>query len=126
MSPRADARAGVVLLEVLVALAILGASGAALAALAVGTNDAVLHARTRDDDVRRASALLEAVALWPREDLDRHLGRRPQGEWALEVRHPTANLYLVALSDSGSSRPLLATSLFRATPRPAESIAHAP
>jgi type II secretory pathway pseudopilin PulG len=126
MTPRADERHGVVLLEVLVALAILGASGAALAALAVGTSDAVLHARSRDDDVRRASAFLEAVALWPREDLDRHLGRRPQGEWTLEVRHPTANLYLVALADSGSSNSLLATSLFRAMPRPAESIAHAP
>lgn len=126
MSSRASPRHGIVLLEVLVALAILGASGAALAALAVGTDDAVLRARTRDDDVRRASAFLEAVALWPREDLDRHLGRRPQGEWTLEVRHPTASLYVVALSDSGTSRRLLTTSLFRATPRPAESIAHAP
>jgi type II secretory pathway pseudopilin PulG len=126
MSPRDRSRRGVVLLEVLVALAILGASGAALATLAVGASDAVARARSRDDEVRRASAFLEVVALWPREDLDRHLGRRPQGEWTLEVRHPTANLYLVALSDSGASHPLLATSLYRATPRPAESIAHAP
>jgi type II secretory pathway pseudopilin PulG len=126
MSRRGNVRGGVVLLEVLVALAILGASGAALATLAVGTSDAVLRARQRDDDVRRASAFLEAVALWPREDLDRHLGARPQGEWTLEVRHPVANLYLVGLSDSGSAQPLLATSLFRPIPRPAESVAHAP
>ena len=98
MRRRRSARPGVVLLETLVALAILGAAGAALATLAVGATDAVHRAERLDDDVRRASAFLDVVALWPREDLDRHLGTRPQGEWLLEVRHPVPTLYLVALS----------------------------
>jgi type II secretory pathway pseudopilin PulG len=118
------ARDGVVLLEVLVALAILGASGAALAALAVGATDTVRRAQARDVEIRRASDFLDAVALWSREDLDRHLGARPQGDWRLEVRHPAPSLYLVSLQDSANA-PLVATALYRPVPRPAESLLHA-
>jgi len=106
-----------VLLEVLVALAILGAAGAALATLAVGATDAVHRAERLDDDVRRASAFLDVVALWPREDLDRHLGAHPQGELVLEVQHVTPTLYTVAIADSGDARPLLRTALYRAESR---------
>lgn len=114
---RAEPRAGVALLEALVALAILGSAGAALATLAVTSSDAVHRARRLDDDVERASALLEAVSLWPRADLDRHLGRRPQGEWVLDVQHPAPTLYTVAIADSGDARPLLRTALYRPLPR---------
>jgi len=113
---RRSARPGVVLLETLVALAILGVAGASLAALAVGATDAVRRAERRDDDVRRASAFLDVVALWPREDLDRHLGTRPQGAWLLDVQHVAPALYTVAIADSGDARPLLRTALYRAEP----------
>ena len=116
MPRRASARPGVALLEALVALAILGASGAALAALAVGATDAVHRAEQLDDDVRRASAFLEVVALWQREDLDRRLGARPQGEWTLEIQRISPTLYTVAIADSGDARPLLRTALYRAEP----------
>jgi type II secretory pathway pseudopilin PulG len=115
---RAEPRAGVALLEALVALAILGSAGAALATLAVGASDAVHRAQRLDDDVDRASALLEAVALWPRADLDRHLGARPQGPWVLDVQHPTATLYTITIADSGDTRALLRTALYRPLPRP--------
>ena len=113
---RSSARPGVVLLETLVALAILGVAGASLAALAVGATDAVRRAHRLDDDVRRASAFLDVVALWPREDLDRHLGTHPQGAWILEVQHVAPTLYTVAIADSGDARPLLHTALYRAEP----------
>ena len=116
MRPRGSARPGVVLLETLVALAILGAAGAALATLAVSATDAVHRAERLDTDVRRASAFLDVVALWPREDLDRHLGTRPQGEWILDVQHVAPTLYVVAIADSGDARPLLRTALYRAEP----------
>jgi type II secretory pathway pseudopilin PulG len=126
MRRRRNARPGVVLLETLVALAILGAAGAALAALAVGATDAVHRAERLDDDVRRASAFLDVVALWPREDLDRHLGARPQGEWILDVQHVAPTLYTVAIADSGVARPLLHTALYRAEPYVARVGDHAP
>ena len=123
---RGSARPGVILVEVLVALAMLGASGAALAAMAVGATDSVRRAQQRDADIRRASALLEAVALWPREDLDRHLGARPQGAWVLDVQHPSPSLYTVSIADSGVALTLLQTALFRPIPRLAEGAVRAP
>jgi prepilin-type N-terminal cleavage/methylation domain-containing protein len=104
---------GVVLLEVLIAMAILGVVGAAVAAMAVGASDAVHRAQGADADLRRASNFLEAVALWPREDLDRHLGSRRQGAWRLDVQHPVRSLYTVVLTDSGGAHELLHTALFR-------------
>jgi type II secretory pathway pseudopilin PulG len=114
------------LLETLVALAILGVAGAALATLAVGATDAVQRAERLDDDVRRASAFLDVVALWPREDLDRRLGTRPQGEWLLDVQHVAPALYTVAIADSGDARPLLRTALYRAEPYVANASDRAP
>ena len=114
------------LLEVLVALAILGTAGASLAALATGATDTVRRTRAAERDIASASDFLEAVALWPREDLDRHLGTRPQGEWLLEVRHPVPTLYLVALSEPDASRPLLETALYRPVRRVPGLPANAP
>lgn len=126
MRRRGSARPGVVLLETLVALAILAAAGAALATLAVGATDAVHRAERLDDDVRRASAFLDVVALWPREDLDRHLGTRPQGEWILDVQRVAPTLYTVTIAASGDTRPLLHTALYRAEPYFANVSDHAP
>jgi type II secretory pathway pseudopilin PulG len=126
MPRRRKARHGVILLETLVALAILGTAGAALAALAVASTDAVRRAQRRDDDVRRASAFLDVVALWPREDLDRHLGAHPQGEWTLEVQQVSPALYSIAIADSGDVRTLLRTALYRAEQRPPQRIGDAP
>ena len=68
--------------------------------------------------MRDASALLEAVALWPRADLDRHLGDRPQGAWRMQVDRPTPTLYVIVLADSTNRRELLRTTLYR--PQPAD------
>jgi type II secretory pathway pseudopilin PulG len=123
MATGRNARGGVVLLEALVALAILGVAGGAMAALAVGASTSVRRAQDADDETRRASALLEAVALWPREDLDRHLGTRVQGAWQVDVERPAPMLYTVSVADSTGRLELLHTALYR--PRPAERPADA-
>lgn len=107
-------RSGVVLLEVLVALAILGAIGASAAVLATDAANVVHRAQRAEDEIRRASALLEVVSLWPRDDLDRHIGTRAQGDFMMEVARPTASLYTVVLRDSLRRVTLVGTSLFRA------------
>src|SRR5688500_9495681 len=109
---------GAVLLEVLVALAVLGIVGSAVAALAIGTGDATRRAREADIEWRQANAFFNAVALWTRDDLDRRLGTRRQGAWSLRVERPAPILYTIELSDSGGARVLLRSALFRA-PAPA-------
>ena len=84
---------------------------------------AVVHTRQVDDETRRASAFFDAVALWPRDDLDRHIGDRREGAWILTVTRPTTTLYVVVLRtapDSAAgrffSREILRTDLFRPEP----------
>jgi hypothetical protein len=104
----------------MVALTILVVAGAWAVAMANQSADAIRRVRDADVETRRASGFLEAVALWPREDLDRHLGGRREGAWVLEVQRPTPSLYTVILCsapDSAHGRPfareLLRTALFR-------------
>jgi type II secretory pathway pseudopilin PulG len=106
-------RAGAVLLEVVVALTILVTAGATLIALASDSTRSVRHAHAADVEMREANAFFEAVALWPRADLDRHLGERAQGRWRMRVDRPTPTLYVVTLTDSASNVELLRTALFR-------------
>jgi len=110
---RGERRRGVALLEVLVALAVLGTAAASLTALALQAGRATDAARRADGDTRRASAFLAMVSLWPREDLDRRLGSRRQGDWTLDVRRPAPGVYRLSLRDSSGARELLRTSLYR-------------
>lgn len=110
-TPRA--RRGAALLEAIVALTILATAGAAVVAIAAQSAHAVERAQAADENSRRASAFLDAVALWPREDLDRHLGVREQGHWLMAVDHPSSSVYAITLADSGGGRVLLRTALYR-------------
>lgn len=104
---------GTILLEALVALTILATAGLALA---VGVREALETTRRAAMSERRvldASGFLEAVALWPAEDLDRHLGDRPNGPWRLVVNRPSRDIYEVQVVDSTSRLVLVTTSLFR-------------
>jgi type II secretory pathway pseudopilin PulG len=104
------------LLEVIVALAILAVAGMAALVLTSEAASAVARTRAVDRNLARASALLHAVALWPREDLDRHLGDRPQGPWRMRVDRAYHTLYVIEIADSATGAPLLKTTLYRAEP----------
>jgi type II secretory pathway pseudopilin PulG len=105
--------AGAVLLEVVIAMAVLAVAGIAAVAMAAEAAGAVTRARASEARLRDASHLMEAVALWPREDLDRRLGARRQGPFVLTLQRPARELYIAVLTDSAGGRVLLATSLFR-------------
>lgn len=113
---RRSTRHGMTLLEVLIALAVLATAGTAVLGLAVQSWDSVQSARSAEQSTTQASAFLEAVALWPREDLDRHLGERPQTPWRMRVERPLPTLYVVSLTDSSGRSTLLVTSLYRPEP----------
>lgn len=106
-------RRGAALLEALVALALLGSVGSAAAWSASESLRAVERIHAREAEQRAAGRLFTAVALWPREDLDRHLGTSVQGRWRLRVDRPRPALYVVALSDSANGVILLQTALYR-------------
>lgn len=104
---------GVVLFETIVALTVLATVGTAGAWLASESLRAVAHAHEQEQRVRAAERLLTAVSLWPREDLDRHLGRSMQGPWWLDVSRLRPMLYAVSLTDTLSRGVVLRTALFR-------------
>ena len=108
-----QSRRGVVLLEVMVALAMLPLGAVSVVTLASESLRAVARAEAADEETARASAFLDAVALWPRADLDRHLGNRSEGAWRLDIQRPLPTWYTVTLLDSLGTVPLLATSLYR-------------
>src|SRR5579872_7046508 len=110
---RRKRKSGVVLLEAIVALTILTVAALASVAMVRQALDSVRHAREVEEDVRQASAFMDAIALWTRVDLDRHLGNRAEGPWRLSIDRPVPTLYFVALTDSLSRRELVRTALFR-------------
>jgi hypothetical protein len=107
-------RTGVALLEAMIALVIITIAGTTMIALTSASGQAVAHARTADRELRAASAYLDVVALWPRDDLDRHLGDRQQGPWRMRIDRPTPTIYVVTMLDSTGQRSLLRTALYRA------------
>ena len=104
--------AGAALLEVIVALSILATAGTAAVAMTSESARAVERARGADRRAREAGAFMEAVALWPRADLDRRLGEREQGSWRLRIDRSHQELYTLSLVDSAGTE-ILRTSLFR-------------
>lgn len=117
---RLRARAGAALLDVMVALAILAVAGVAAVAATGESVRAAARLRESEREIREASAFLEAVALWPREDLDRRLGDRAQGRWRLRISRPSPTVYEIALTDSTDTDVLLETALYRPEPPRAE------
>jgi type II secretory pathway pseudopilin PulG len=103
-----------VLLEVIIALTILATAGAAMIALSSQSIASLRRARSAERETERVSEFFDAVALWPRSDLDRHLGDRAQGSWRLIVNRPLPTLYTLTLTDSTGGRTLLTTALYRA------------
>ena len=106
-------RRGAALLEALVAMTILTVVGTTVVSFASEASSAVRRASVAEAELRRASRLLDAIALWPREDLDLHLGDRPQGPWRVRIDRPMPTLYTVVITDSSRKRDLLRTAMFR-------------
>jgi len=110
---RICARAGFALLEVLVSLVILTTAAATVVALAGESSRAVRRAGETARSLSEAARFFGVVAIWPRDDLDRHLGEHPQGRWRLRVERLTPSLYALALRDSAGAQPLFATVVCR-------------
>ena len=113
-SMRARGRQGAVLLEVIVAMTIFAIASAATLARAIEARHVVALSLASEDRIDSASAFLDHVVLWTRDDFDRHLGTHPQGPWLLEVERPAVELYTIAVLDGKSHQRLLDTIVYRA------------
>ncbi len=113
---RMSASRGALLLEAMIALAVLATVGSGAAWLASESTRAVARMHEEESRLRSASRFLAAVSLWPREDLDRHLGRTAQGPWWLHVEHSRPALYTLALADTTTGKLLLHGAVLRDGP----------
>jgi type II secretory pathway pseudopilin PulG len=101
------------LLEVIVAMTVFTIAAVSTAGWVRQTISATTSAQAATVRLRAASAYLDRLALWPREDLDRHLGERREGPYAVMVSRPLPTVYAVVLMDSTGSITLLQTSIYR-------------
>jgi hypothetical protein len=109
---------GAVLLEVIVALAILATTGLAMMALVQEGMATQQRVHDRDRELAAADRLLAAYSMLSRTDLDIRLGRRDVGEFTVTVQRPEPELYRAEVAPAGApDRALLVTVLYRAPPQ---------
>jgi type II secretory pathway pseudopilin PulG len=114
---RFGSRAGVALLEAVVALTVLGMVASSAAWMASELLATTTRAAAADQEMRKAANLLAAVSLWSDADLGRHLGRSAQGSFTLVITPRGRTLYDVALIDRTSNGVLATTTLYRSGAR---------
>jgi prepilin-type N-terminal cleavage/methylation domain-containing protein len=105
---------GFALLEVLIALSILGVAGTSLAFAANGALRAGAVAREREEASVRQDAVLSGLSLLTGTELDHRLGVHPVGRYVIDVARPRAGVYRIAVGERDA--PLLApfvTMVFR-------------
>jgi type II secretory pathway pseudopilin PulG len=114
-TPRSTARSrtGIALFEAIAALVIFATAAATLLSLAVQGSAAVQHAWESERAMAAADEFLAKVSLWPRDELDLHLGDRAEGPWILSVVRGESGLYVVTLRDSATKSARLSTALHR-------------
>ena len=93
------AERGIVLVEVLVAVLILGIAGLALMELCGSRLRATMAAETREREQADAERLLTAYTLLKRSELDQRLGDRRVGQYVVNVQRPERELYRIAVTD---------------------------
>lgn len=101
------------MLEVIVALTIMSLAALSTVAWLNQAVDTIVRTNVAAAEADSASDYLDRIALWPREDLDRHLGPRREGRWSVTVEHPSRTLYLVTIGDVSGARVILRTVLYR-------------
>lgn len=111
---RRRTRAGLTLLEVLVAITLLALTGLSTLEMVRTAARFAGAASAAESEVQDASQLLDAMNLWSRTELDQRLGERVQGHWRVEITRPVPDLYLIVVRDSTGGATLLRTGIFRA------------
>ena len=112
--PHARNKKGVILIDVLLAVAILSSAGVAFVTLLVSTLEFHGRLHEREIELRRAERVLTATTLLTRTELEQRIGMRELGDFAIWVDRPEPYLFRVGVAPS--ARPaaeLLATLVYR-------------
>jgi len=112
MHRNAARRRGLTLLEVLIALAIMGLSAAALVAMGAQAMSTYTSAYQQHARLERASALLARMSTWSFDELRARAGRRRVGECTVEVMPLASALFSVAI-EAQAGPPLLRTTFYK-------------
>jgi hypothetical protein len=89
---------GAVLLELVVALAVLSLTGVGLVELVAAHTRALGAAHERERELWDEDRLLAAYSILTRGELDQRLGSREVGAYVVTVQRPEAALYRIAIS----------------------------
>ncbi len=100
-------RHGGVLIEVLVALAILSSAGVSTVVLLTAHARAQAHVQESEEEVVQAERLLAASALLTRAELDQRLGTRVVRGFEVAVSRPESELYRIAVARPGGPEVLV-------------------
>jgi len=106
-------RGGSAIIDALVALAILGASGLVLLGLLGQTAKTLRGARESERAVVGASEQLNWISVQSRMTLQAMLGRTTVHGWSFDVAAASATLFDISVAESDTTRVLLRTTLYR-------------
>jgi hypothetical protein len=108
-----DIKRGSALLDVVIALVVLGFSGVAMITLLGQTAHSVRTVRNTERELRRASDELGRFVVYDRAQLTGMVGRSLSHGWSIDVRQATPDLFDVAIAESDTSAALLRTAVYR-------------
>lgn len=106
-------RRGSALLDVVVALVVLGLSGVAMITLLGQTAYGIRTVRNTERDVRRASDELGRVVTYDRSQLVTMVGRSWSHGWSIEVIQSAPDLFDLTIADNETTAALLRTTVYR-------------
>jgi hypothetical protein len=113
-------RDGVVLVEVLAAIAILAVAGLATVAHVASLLDTQQRVLARETEMERAESMMGTLALLDRTELSQSLGMRELGRFAVWIDRPEPSLFRIGIAPvDRPSAELLATLLHRPEAPPA-------
>jgi len=101
------------LLDVVIALVVLGLSGVGMIALLGQTAHSVRIVRNTERDVRHASDELGRFVVYDRAQLVAMVGRSTSHGWTIQVTQVEPDLFDVSIAASDTSAALLHTSVYR-------------
>lgn len=106
-------RGGMVMLEVILGVAILGMAGVGLITLLSQTLHTVRLGRDAEQRTASAARQLDRASVWSENELAGRLGRSRAGTWTLEVTTARAKVYTLAVLDTLTGATVLRTTLYR-------------
>jgi hypothetical protein len=110
---RGNIKRGSALLDVIVALVVLGLSGVAMITLLGQTAHSMRSVRNTERQSRRASDELGRFVVYDRAQLIAMVGRSLSHGWSIEVQQATPDLFDVSIAESDTSAALLRTTIYR-------------